>query len=112
MHVDISNIPHRVVKAYGEIDISNVESLNAALQGAADESPSGFVLDISGTDYIDSAGIQAIISAYRRLRQSDGKLIIVNDNETIKELISIVHLDKLPNVTIIDDLSNAGSLLN
>lgn len=111
MRVEIMDDPHRVIKVYGEIDISNVEELNKALQTAVNASPSGFILDISGTNYIDSAGIQAIVSAYKRLCPTCGKLVIVNNNKAIERLISIVNLEQLPNLFIKTDISDASSLL-
>ncbi|MHB1457644.1 MAG: STAS domain-containing protein [Armatimonadota bacterium] len=112
MHVEIIDDPHKMVKAFGEVDISNVAELNTALQKVADVSPSGFILDISGIDYIDSAGIQAVISAYKQLCLTEGILVIVNNNKAIERLISIVNLDKLPNLFISDDMSYANNLLN
>lgn len=112
MHIEITDDPHRVIKAYGEIDIANVSELSIALHKAVELSPSGFILDISGIDYIDSAGIQAVISAYKRLCPAGGKLVILNNNEAINRLISIVNLDRLPNLYISDDISFANNLLN
>lgn len=112
MHVEVTNDPHKVIKAYGEIDIANVEELNSALQGAVDVSPSGFILDISGIDYIDSAGIQAVIAAYKRLCPSGGKLVIINNNKAIERLIAVVNLDKLPNLFMSHDISDANNLLS
>jgi len=111
MHVEIADDPHKIIKVYGEIDISNVEELNKALQIAVNASPSGFILDISGINYIDSAGIQAVVSAYRRLRPTDGKLVIVNNNKAIERLISIVNLDQLPNLFIKAEMNEASELL-
>jgi anti-sigma B factor antagonist len=56
-----------VVTAVGEIDISNVEAFRDALGSAA---PDGgrFVVDLTGVEYLDSAGIQALFPHMSRIQ--------------------------------------------
>ena len=57
----------RVVSAVGEIDMSNAEAFRAALGAAAAEG-GGFVVDLTGLEYLDSAGIHALYAVSSRIR--------------------------------------------
>ncbi len=56
-----------VVTVVGEIDMSNVEAFRDAL-GRAAASAGGFVVDLTGVDYLDSAGIHALFAHAPRVR--------------------------------------------
>src|SRR3954469_19788800 len=45
------------VTAHGEIDVSTVSSLEAAVEAAIRESEGAFVVDLTDVDFIDSSGI-------------------------------------------------------
>jgi anti-sigma B factor antagonist len=55
-----------VARLTGEIDMSNAGELRSAITEATPNEVLGVVLDLSGIDYIDSAGIQLLY----RLRES------------------------------------------
>jgi anti-sigma B factor antagonist len=57
-----------VLAATGEIDMSNAEDFTAALTGARQEAVEGpVVLDLTGVEYIDSAGLAAVFAHVERL---------------------------------------------
>lgn len=64
------NICERVVVARltGEIDLSNAETITAAVVDAMPHESSALVLDLSAVDYLDSAGIQLIYHLRETLR--------------------------------------------
>jgi len=53
-----------VLAAAGEIDMSNAEDFSAALAEAGDDA---FVVDLTGVEYIDSAGLAAIFPYVERV---------------------------------------------
>ncbi len=68
-----------VVSAVGEIDMSNVDQFRAALgaaatavgaaaAGASGASGDRFVVDLTGVDYLDSAGIHALYAVAPAVR--------------------------------------------
>lgn len=61
----------------GDIDMSNVQQIRDALGRAATNQVLGLVLDLSGVDYLDSAGIHLIHSLGSRLRSHGQKLALV-----------------------------------
>lgn len=107
MNVEVETGEHRIVRAFGEIDLSNVGLLKDALDRSVDESPEGFVIDLSGAGYIDSAGIQSLLSAYQRVRVRGGRLALVVGDAGMRDLIAVVHLDALPGMFVTQDLESA-----
>ncbi|MCU7727962.1 STAS domain-containing protein [Actinoplanes sp. KI2] len=53
-----------VLAAVGEIDMSNAENFSAALAGTGD---GALVVDLTGVEYIDSAGLAAIFPYLERV---------------------------------------------
>jgi len=95
-----------VVKAAGEIDLSNIEELRSALDAAIARSPDAVTVDFAEISYIDSAGVAVVISAYRKLRRADGALGIVRPTSpAARRVLELVGLQSLPGVVIADDLT-------
>lgn len=56
-----------VLTAVGEIDMSNVAGFRDALSQAG-TSGAGFIVDLTGVDYLDSAGLTALLRYAARIR--------------------------------------------
>lgn len=110
MTIVIADTTRKIIRLVGEIDISNLGELRLALDQAVEIWPSGFVIDLSGTTYIDSGGIAAILSAYQRVCP-EGELAVVIANRGIRDILSLVHLDQLPGFIICDTLTDAECLV-
>jgi anti-sigma B factor antagonist len=65
-----------VLTAIGEIDMSNAEALTTALAGARQEAAeNSVVVDLTGIEYIDSAGLAAMFPHVDHLRLVAGPLL-------------------------------------
>ena len=56
-----------VLKAVGEIDMSNTDAFSAALSAALDDVPGRLVVDLTGCEYLDSAGINVLFAHAGRI---------------------------------------------
>jgi anti-anti-sigma factor len=61
----------------GEVDMSNAEEVGATVIGATPIEAHGVILDLSGVDYLDSAGIYVIYGMRASLQARGQALIIV-----------------------------------
>lgn len=61
----------------GEIDMSNAEDVGATVIGATPSEAQGVILDLSGLDYLDSAGIYVIYGMRASLQARGQSLILV-----------------------------------
>jgi len=106
MSVDVSHQEVRVVQVTGEIDFSNVEGMSQEVDRAVEESPAGFILDLTGAEYIDSAVISVVIRAYRRLCP-EGRLALAVRPGPIAHIVSLIHPERLPGMIVCPDVASA-----
>jgi anti-anti-sigma factor len=60
----------------GEVDMSNAEDVGATVIGATPNEAQGVILDLTGVDYLDSAGIY-VIYGMRASLQARGQVLIL-----------------------------------
>lgn len=111
MNAEVIRNEHTIVRADGEIDYSNVEGFRKALDEASEHAPDGFIVDLSEAAYIDSAGVQAILSAYTRIRPRDGRIALVTGSGVIGLVLEAVHLEMLPGMSVCKDRQEAVTSL-
>jgi anti-anti-sigma factor len=66
-----------LARIVGEIDMSNADDLRAALAAAMPVDAGGMVLDLTGVDYLDSAGIRLLYMFSEDVRARRQKLQVV-----------------------------------
>src|SRR5271166_617771 len=95
--LDIEAIPGksegtRVVRVTGPILLRNFFALKAELEK---EYPPVTILDLSEVEYMDSAGMGAIINYYVSAQRRGNKLIAAGANYRVVELFKLTHVDSL-----------------
>jgi anti-anti-sigma factor len=76
--VQITHVRHALVaRLTGEIDMSNAEEMGATVIGATPNEAAGAVVDLSGVDYMDSAGIYVVYGMRASLQARGQTLILV-----------------------------------
>jgi anti-anti-sigma factor len=76
--IEIDQTPRAVVaRISGEIDISNVGAVKRKLTGAVTSASPGLVVDISGTNYLDSSGVYLLFELNRALEGRQQQLCVV-----------------------------------
>lgn len=66
----------RVIEPSGEITVLNIRPFREAVAGLEGQDCEA-VVDLRKVPYIDSAGIEQLVVAYRILRRRDRKLVVV-----------------------------------
>ena len=87
----VSGVP--VVVTPEEIDITNAAGLRAALIEAARHGPGGFVVDMSRTQFCDTAGIHALVLAQKRAGRESGVVRLVITGAAVLRIFAITGLD-------------------
>jgi len=86
------NIP--LVAIAGEIDASNAEEVAERLRAALSNRSEALVVDLSGTTYIDSAGLNILFELATALRERQQELhLVVAQPSPIARMVEIVGLD-------------------
>jgi anti-anti-sigma factor len=78
----------RIVRATGELDLSNAETLGRELDAAREEARTT-LLDLSGVTFIDSSGLHLLLEASRSSAANGWAFSIVRPSEAVRRLISL-----------------------
>lgn len=92
-----ANVSHvnqvAVVEARGRIDSGSAAGFGAALMGAIDGGAERVVLDLSGVDYMSSAGLREIVSALKKARRMQGDIRLAEPAARVREVLEMAGLD-------------------
>jgi anti-sigma B factor antagonist len=84
-----------VVKVDGQLIVGNRHELKDLIQSALDGGARRMLIDFSGTGYIDSSGLGALVSISKRVREAGGELRLSGLNEDLRSLFELTKLDTL-----------------
>ena len=88
----VLGVPVAVVD--GEVDLANGEKVRTLLLDAAGNEAPGLVVDLSGTTYLDSHGIQLLLELARRLRvRQQGLRVVVPEQSLVRRLLILTSID-------------------
>ncbi len=77
------------VRPEGRIDTISSEELGSLLASRLDGALRRLVIDMSGTDYISSAGLRVLLLALKKLRGSGGQLALGGLNPSVKQIFDL-----------------------
>ncbi len=82
-----------VVVAPEEVDITNAAGLRAALVESAARGTGTLVVDLTRTQFCDTAGLHALVSARKRALAQGGELLLVITGPAVLRIFEITGLD-------------------
>ncbi len=84
-----------VVEVGGEIDVYTAPQLRSALNDAVADGARHMVVDMTGTEFLDSTGLGVLVGGLKRVRTMDGDLELVCASEKILKVFRITGLTKV-----------------
>jgi len=96
--VDVVRLPQRLIMA-------NASETRSELKGILEQGDGRLVIDLSSTDYMDSSGLAAIVSALQTARTKNGDVYLACMNDTLRALFELTQLHKI--CQIFDDTDSA-----
>lgn len=90
---------YAVVRPSGEIDLSTVEQFREVLAELIIRGHADVLVDLDGTDFIDSLGFGVLVAARKKARAFNGSLGIVCSAERILRLFKVTALDRVFTIT-------------
>ena len=80
----------------GEVDLSNADSVTERLVDAMPNSATALVLDLSGTQYLDSSGVRMLFELAQRLRNRGQDLeLVVPDDSNVKRVLLLTEVERV-----------------
>jgi anti-anti-sigma factor len=84
-----------VARLQGEVDASNVKEMDDRLRSLLTNRSVALVIDLSGTTYLDSAGINLLFALADELRGRQQRLVlVVGEASPIARMIALTGLDQ------------------
>lgn len=94
-----------VVTVDGRIDSSNASQLDEAFNGLTEEGRYQLVADLSGVEYMSSAGLRALVAVLRECKKHRGDVRIASPSERMQEVLNLAGLNSV--FTVYDDTTAA-----
>jgi len=84
----------------GEIDLYTVPRLRGELSAALDGAgPVRLIIDLSGVDFCDSTGVNALLAAHRQAREAGGELELLAPRPGVRKILQVTGLETVFTVT-------------
>lgn len=83
-----------LVRISGRIDSSNAAEFDRVLKEVASRKQN-VVLEMSGVDYISSAGLRAMVALLRECKKQKGDVVLAKPSERVVEVLALAGLDTL-----------------
>lgn len=94
-----------LITVSGRVDSSTAPELEETLEDRMGEGRYNLVLDMSGVNYLSSAGLRALVAALRTCKKKGGDVRLANPSERVAEVMALAGLDSL--FTMYDDVTIA-----
>ena len=81
-----------VVRISGELDAYSAPGLDEEVSRLVAHDVSDLVFDLSGTDFVDSSGLRAILTAQHVVTDREGRLALRAPSNSVRRLLDIAGL--------------------
>lgn len=94
-----------VLSPQGRLDSVNTREFQALVMGRIDGGEKSMIMDLSGLDYISSAGIRVMQLASKALKESGGQFLLCAMRDHISNVFRVSGFDRV--IAIADTLEDA-----
>ena len=84
-----------VISPQGRLNVGAASALREQLRDQVSSGNLRLVVDMSGVDLIDSAGLSALISGLKDARQAGGSLHITQPSKQVRHLLTLTNLNRV-----------------
>ncbi len=85
-----------LVRAHGEVDISNAQELLAAIESAMPNGAHQLVLDLTDVSYLDSAGVSLVLRLARRLKGRRQEVsVVAPEGSSVRAVLEVAGVPKV-----------------
>jgi anti-anti-sigma factor len=91
----------QIVSVSGEVDLYSAHQLGKLIWRAKSQTggdPPRVVVDLSGVEFMDTAGLEVFLEEWNAPRQSDGRISLVAPEGPITRLLEVTGLSELINL--------------
>lgn len=99
-----------IVKPEGRLDTETYLVLDEKIESLLETATRVLILDMSGLDYISSAGVRVVFKAKKSLNESGGEFMMTNLKPQIRKVFEIINA--LPTISIFKNIDEADAYLD
>jgi anti-anti-sigma factor len=92
------------------VDVADVPKLERALEAAIETTAGGFVIDLSGVEFLDSSGLLALLNARGLLAREERALAVVCPASPVRHLLEVAGVSEL--LPVCDSREDAEAVLS
>ncbi len=93
LEINVENLKRvTLVTVDGRVDSSNAAELDGALKDTLGKGQNNIAVNLSGVNYMSSAGLRSLVSALRECKKSHGNLVISAPSERVSEVFELAGL--------------------
>jgi anti-sigma B factor antagonist len=85
----------QLVEVIGRVDNDSTVTLQQSVEKALASGRNQIILDLSGVQYMNSAGLRELVQLWKRIQKTGGALIVANPSERVKRLLELVGLETI-----------------
>ena len=82
-----------LVEVSGRVDSMNANQFGDALNTQIDEGHVLLVVDLSGVDYMSSAGLREIVTSLKKAKRAKGDLRLAQPSDRVRDVLEMSGLD-------------------
>lgn len=84
-----------VLSVSGEVDLATAPQLRQQLVDLVADGHRLIVVDMTGTEFLDSTGLGALVVGLKRLRAHDGEMRVVCTTARVRKVFELTHVDRV-----------------
>jgi anti-sigma B factor antagonist len=88
-HVSVVDLSGKITIGEGDVALRN------AVQELLDNGNSHILLNLEKVSYMDSAGIGELVACYKRSKEKDGSVKLLNPSGKVYDLLSLTKLEEV-----------------
>ena len=106
--MSINNIP--ILRVKGKIIGNTAVSLKNEIDLQVEEDGAQLILDLTEVPLLDSSALSAIVATLQKLRQTDGKMVLLNPQKSVMNVLKVTRLHLV--LEVYDDEDSAVKAFN
>ena len=84
-----------IFKLNGRLDSNTSQGFEKKIFQAIDNGSKNMIIDFKDLDYISSAGLRVILKATKALKREEGKMLLCDMQDYVKEVFEIAGFDAI-----------------
>ncbi len=98
MTIDAVNFEDKVqLNVHGKVDANSTDQFQSEILKSFQKSKT-VIVDFADVSYISSAGLRALLIGQKTASSKGGKFVIINADDTVKDVLRVTGLEKVMNV--------------